>query len=226
MRILLYFFLVVSVASGCSDVESVENKDDNGVLLEKYERKKDNLAKHGKYTAFHSNGQVFEERFYQNDLLEGESRIYYENGKLDYIENHVKGEYVGMYKKYYENGQLSNEGQYVDNQMNGLWKRWYDNGQLREEVPFVGNEENGHFKEYHENGKIKTEGAYINGDHEQGELRIYDINGTLTEKMICEYGVCGTTWRKEEGDLEIDLERIKKLGGIKKIKIEEEPNNE
>lgn len=216
MRFLLYCFLAASIATGCSIVETVENRDDNGVLLEKYTRKKDDFAKHGKYTSFYPGGQVKEERNYQNDLLDGESKVYFENGKLDYIETHKKGEFEGPYQKYFESGQLSNEGQYVNNEMSGIWKRWYENGQLREEVQFSANNENGPFKEYHENGKIKTEGSYINGDNEQGELSIYNEDGVLSEKMICEYGICATSWTKDGGDVEVDMERIKKLAEMKK----------
>ncbi len=216
MRILLYFFAAASLVSGCSKIETIENKDENGVLLERYSRKKDDFAKHGKYTAFFPSGKTHEERFFQNDLLEGESKVYYENGQLDYVENHKNGQYEGLYQKYLESGQLANEGQYVNNEMSGIWKRWYENGQLREEVTFAANNENGPFKEYHENGKLKTTGEYINGDNEQGELLIYDENGQLSEKMICEYGVCATFWRQGEGDIEVDMERIKKLAEMKK----------
>ena len=216
MKILLYFFVAASLASGCSKVEIIENKDENGVLLERFTRKKDDFAKHGKYTAFYPSGNIHEERFYQKNQLEGESKVFYENGKLDYIENHKNGQYEGLYQKYFESGELSNEGQYVNNEMSGVWKRWYKNGQLREEVLFAANNENGPFKEYHENGQLKTTGEYINGDNEQGELLIYDDKGELTEKMICEYGVCATSWNKEEGDIEVDMERIKKLAEMKK----------
>lgn len=216
MRFLLYCFLVTAVVSGCSDVETIENKDENGVLIERYSRKKDNYAKHGKYLRFHPDGKVFEERNYKNDVLDGESKVYFSNGQLDYIENHKDGQYEGLYQKYFENGQLSNEGQYVDNQMSGVWKRWYEDGTLREEVTFASNNENGPFKEYHPNGQLKAVGEFIDGDNEQGELLLYDENGEVIEKKICDYGVCGTTWTKEEGDQEVDMERIKRLAEMKR----------
>ena len=36
----------------------------------------------------------------------------------------------------------------------------------------------------------------------------------MIEKMICEYGVCGTTWKKGEGDIEVDMEKIKRGYGL------------
>ncbi len=216
MKFLLYCFLVASVATGCSKVETIENRNDEGVLLERYTRKKTDYAKHGEYTSFFPDGQIHEQRFYQDNLLDGESKVFFANGKLDYVENHKKAQYEGLYQKYFENGQLSNEGQYVNNEMSGMWKRWYENGQLREEVQFAANNENGPFKEFHENGKLKTEGTYINGDNEQGELLIYNEEGVLSEKMICEYGICATTWTAEGGEQEVNMERIKKLAAMKK----------
>lgn len=222
MKYSVICLISVLALNSCSDVETIENKTEEGVLVEKYSRKKDNFAKHGPYQSFHENGQVYEERFFKEDQLDGISKVYLENGKLDYLETHKNGQYEGLYQKYYENGQLSNEGQYVDNEMSGVWKRWYKDGTLREEVHFKGNEENGPFKEFHENGKLKTEGIYLNGDNEQGELLVYDEAGALVEKKICEYGVCGTIWNKGEGDQEVDLERIKQLAEMKrKADIEE-----
>ena len=216
MKILFYCFLAIAVASGCSKVETIENRNDDGVLLEKYTRKKKDFSKHGAYFSYHPNGQIHEERNYTDNVLDGESKVYLENGKLEYVEHHKKGQYEGLYQKYYANGQLSNEGQYVNNEMSGIWKRWYENGQLREEVTFSANNENGPFKEYHENGKLKATGQYLEGDNEQGELFIYDDNGVLIEKMICEFGVCATSWTKEDGDKEVDLEKIKKLADMKR----------
>lgn len=216
MRFILFCFLVTAMASGCSDVEVVENKDENGALLEKYARKKDNFDKHGPYQSFYPNGTLYEERNYKNNLLDGESKVYSENGQLDYVEHHKDGKYEGLYQQYHQNGQLSNEGQYVEDAMKGVWKRWFEDGTLREEVMFDANNENGPFKEYHSNGKLKTEGSYLQGDNEQGELLIYDETGELIEKMTCEFGVCGTHWRKGEGDIEIDMDRIKRLAEIKR----------
>ncbi|HFA52010.1 MAG TPA: toxin-antitoxin system YwqK family antitoxin [Bacteroidetes bacterium] len=216
MRIILYCFLATSSLIGCSNVETVENKDDNGVLIERYSRKKDSFAKHGPYFSYHPNGQVMEQSTYKDDVLQGETKVFFENGKLDYVEHYKNGKYEGLYQKYFENGQLSNEGQYVDNAMSGIWKRWYKTGELREEVTFADNNENGPFKEFHKNGKPKTEGVYVNGDNEQGELKMFDENGDLIQKMYCEYGVCAASWKAGEGDIEVDTAKIKRLAELKR----------
>lgn len=221
MRLFILGFLLSVAMTSCSNIETVENKNENGDLLERYERTKDNFEKQGLYTSFHPNGKIYEERHYIGNELHGQSKVYTEEGQLDYIENHVDGQYVGVYQKFHKNGQLSNEGNYVANEMTGIWKRWYEDGTLREEVNFSANNENGPFKEFHSNGQLKIQGMYSNGDNEQGELMVYDENGELIEKKICEFGICGTTWRKEEGDLEVDMERIKRLGEMKRNSMKE-----
>lgn len=212
----ILFLLFLTGLTACSHLETVENRDENGILKEKYSRRKDTLAKQGAYTSYYPNGQVFEQSWYENDTLHGERRLYYENGKIQSIEQRDHDRFVGTYKKFYENGQLSNEGQYVDNEMSGVWKRWYDTGELMEEITFAHNEENGPFKEYYKNGQVKIEGEYLNGDNENGILKKYDETGQLFEKMYCELGVCMTIWTKDGGDVPIDSTRLRELVELKK----------
>lgn len=202
--------------TACSHLETVENRDDNGILKEKYSRRKDTMAKQGAYTSYYPGGQVFEESFYENDTLHGERKLYYESGALQSVEHLDHGQFAGAYRKYYENGQLSTEGQYLDNEMSGLWKRWYDTGELKEEITFAHNEENGPFKEYFKNGKLKTEGTYLKGENEEGVLIKYDETGELIEKMYCELGICMTIWDSERGDIPLDSTRLRKLVELKK----------
>ncbi|MBK9015100.1 MAG: toxin-antitoxin system YwqK family antitoxin [Saprospiraceae bacterium] len=216
MRFTIFFSFAILFFSACSNFETVETKDENGKLKEKFTINKKSKKKEGQYLSFYPNGQKLEESFYLNDSLQGEQKMYYENGQLESLTNHANGMFVGKYQKFDENGRLTNEGQFVNNEMSGVWKRWYDTGELQEEVTFAGNLENGPFKEYHKNGKLKTEGVYLDGDNENGELKIYDENGELTQKMYCEYGICAETWSKEKGEQTIDTVRIHNLAVMKK----------
>ena len=81
--------------------------------------------------------------------------------------------------------------------MQGIWKKYYESGKLMESVTMRDNEENGPFVEYWENGNLKAEGAYLDGDNEDGELKLYDEHGELEKTMQCERGMCYTTWKKE-----------------------------
>ncbi len=216
MRFFIFSCFTILFLAACSNFETVEKKDDSGKVTERFTINKKTKKKEGEYLAFYPNGQKMEESFYLNDSLNGERKLYHENGQLESITTHANGMFEGKYQKFDENGKMLNEGQYMNNEMSGTWKKWYDSGELAEEVTFAVNLENGPFKEFYKNGKLKTEGVYVQGDNEQGELKIYDENGELRQKMYCEFGICAETWSKEKGEQQIDSTKIHDLAKMKK----------
>jgi antitoxin component YwqK of YwqJK toxin-antitoxin module len=52
-------------------------------------------------------------------MMEGEYKLYYENGQLHIISNYINEKMEGEYKKYYVNGQLYIISNYVDGIENG-----------------------------------------------------------------------------------------------------------
>ncbi len=192
----IFLFLAILLV-GCSNLETIEVKNDAGAIIEVYTRNKKDFAKEGIYKAYDDDGRLTEEAMYQNDTLHGLRRIFFENGNLGAEEIYANGLLEGVYKAYYEDGKQELEGNYVKNEMVGVWKRFYPAGQLMEEVMFSDNNENGPFIEYYENGKLKAEGQYKDGDNEDGELKLYDEMGQLERKMNCTIGRCVTTWRSE-----------------------------
>ncbi len=199
--LLLSLFLFL-VACQNDSLDLVEVKDDSDNLLERYTWRKDTYAKQGKYEAFYPSGQPFEVSNYENDTLNGVRTVYFENGNIQLEEPYKMGKFVGVFKAYHDNGELELTGEFVDNAMQGLWKGYYDNGQLKEEVLFVDNQENGPFIEYHENGNLKAKGTYLNGDTEHGLLQEYNDAGVLIREANCEMGICRTTWRLEEEEIQ------------------------
>lgn len=216
MRFFLFSCFAILCFAACSNFETVEKKDDSGKVVERFTINKKTKKKEGEYTAFYPSGVKMEESFYINDSLNGERKLYHENGQLESITTHANGMFEGKYQKFDEQGKMLNEGQYVNNEMTGIWKKWYDTGELAEEVTFAANLENGPFKEFFKNGKLKTEGNYVEGDNEQGELKIYDETGELVSRKYCEYGICYDTWTKEKGDIAIDTAKIHSLAQMKK----------
>lgn len=196
IRILLFSTLVIS--SCHSNLETVEVKDNSGKVSEQYHRDKKNGKKEGQYIQYYPSGKKFEESFYANDQLQGVRTLYYENGKVQVIEHYNQGQFEGDYQSFYENGQLKVQYKYKRNVIEGKLMGYYDNGQLKEIVSFKDNEENGPFIEYHPNGKLKAEGNYINGDHEDGLLKLYNESGELYRQMQCDHGNCHTIWTNEK----------------------------
>ncbi len=198
MRSLLFFaFFITLFACRQNDTGLVENVLADG-SKERYERRLDNFAKHGRYQKFHPNGNIAEEAYYQNDVFHGERKLFYSNGTLETLETYQNGRFQGPFRHYYENGVQELELPYVDNQIEGISRAWYPNGVLKETVAFKASEENGSFVEYYENGNLKAEGTYApggDGPLEQGELKEYDEQGQLVRKAICTDGLCKTVWK-------------------------------
>ncbi len=202
MKNIVWLFLLGTLACS-SNIKTIEVKNDNGIVIERYEQNIKTEQKDGKSEFFGNDGSLLESAFYKNGILEGKRILYHENGEIQAVEQYSNGIFVDLYQAFYENKQLELEGKYIDGKMDGEWKRYYDSGELMEIVTFVGNEENGPFVEYYKNGKTKAAGAYLDGDNEHGELKLFNEGGELIKKMNCEKGICRTSWTKEEGEKKI-----------------------
>ena len=196
MRQSIWGLVVVLACFSCSNLEKVKGTDEFG-NIEEYHRDKETFAKEGWYFRTEPGGGLIEASHYENDTLHGQRILFYENGDTSIVEQYSKGRFDGPYRMYFENKQLQQSGQYVNNQMEGAWSTYYENGQLREKVHFVAGDENGAFIEYHESGTLKAQGSYKDGDYEHGELKLYDEDGELLRKMMCNIGRCTTTWVRE-----------------------------
>ena len=192
--------LALALYTACGDgLERVERRNAEGVVTERYTRNADSLM-HGTYEAFDDEGTLVERAAYVDGELHGERTLYYPSGEVQYVESHRDGIFAGPYRAYYPDGQLRLEGQYVDNAMDGVWTGYYPSGRTKETVTFRDNEENGPFREWYSNGVVKAEGDYLAGDHEHGELTLYDLSGEVQRRMFCEQGVCRTVWTRESAD--------------------------
>ncbi len=194
----LSFCLLLTLLIACSKSDQVEIRNENGVVVERYSRSKQDSLMDGSYEAFDSNGNLIEKSFYTEGKLNGLRVLYYPNGGIQYEESHVAGEFVGTYKAYYPEGALELEGEYIDNKMSGVWTAYYPDGTKKETVTFVDNNENGPFTEWYSNGVLKAQGEYANGDKEEGELILYDLTGKVNKRMFCESGICKTVWEAEK----------------------------
>ena len=80
-----------------------------------------------------------------------------------------------------------------------LWRKYNPTGQMIEEVTFADNLENGPFREWFDNGQLAAEGSYLDGDNEDGRLRVYNEDGSLNRVMDCDMGACTSLWRDSDG---------------------------
>ncbi len=186
--------LLLIGAYACNQVKTVENTDGN--MTDRYTVDKDG-RRHGEFRRFFGGDTLAELSVYVHGLLHGPRTIYNTQGKPEIVENYVNDTLDGPYKVFDENGDIKIEGDYVDGVMRGVWKRYYPGQKILEEVTFEDNLENGPFAEYHENGKLKAKGSYLEGDFEQDTLHLFDDNGILERKMLCDHGICKTFWLAE-----------------------------
>ena len=107
------------------------------------------------------------------------NEVYYENGKLDFIDTtYYNGGRIGYFKKYYDNGNLQEEGFYENYIKQGYWKYYYKNGQLHSEGTYDKGKEHGNIKYYQENKNLEKEIEFLMGE-KNGVSKYYNSNGDL-----------------------------------------------
>jgi len=151
----------------------------------------------GPYTKVDSAGVLLEKGNYDSGKLEGIRELFFPDGKVKVRERYRKGQIADLYEYYFPNGQLQLQGQYIDGAMYGIWRKYNEDGKLLEEVMMVQNEELGPFTEYYPDGTLQTQGTYLHGPNEDGLLNLYDESGQLYKTMVCDSGICITTWEKK-----------------------------
>ena len=78
--------------------------DENGILREEcyyYQN-----LKHGKYTDRYSDGQLWEENYYEHGLLQGPRTLWYGCGSILIKSNYVNDCVHGIYIRYYSDGNI------------------------------------------------------------------------------------------------------------------------
>ena len=186
-----------------SNLQKVVEYSEDSILCATYYMDDSNRIQ-GIFSVTDMDGHLVLEKNYVDGLLNGSEKNYYTNGQLE-GEYHLKdGLYEGAYKTYSEEGHVLSEGNYKENMIDGELRTYYDNEQLKEVVTMQHNMTNGPFKEFDEEGLLVAEGSYVyDGEKdglEDGLLLLYE-NNQLVKQMICDTGLCCTTWTLEKGDI-------------------------
>lgn len=80
------------------------------------------------------------------------------------IHYNLDGELDGDYRLYYENGKLSCQAMYQDGQPEGKFVYYYENGVVRATNQYLNGKANGAFISYTPDGKIEFQKRYANGE--------------------------------------------------------------
>ena len=138
--------------------------DENGNLFMKGSYNNENEFS-GTIWGYDDGGILIAEAAVRNDVLHGERKQFYPNGKLKRIETFVEDELDGTYREYLENGTLVSDGTMHNGKFTGMKKIYYDGDtsialifNLREDLF------HGHITAFNEKGEIVKEGDFIAGE--------------------------------------------------------------
>lgn len=189
--------ILLVLLSGCKKQNTKTDVDPDSGFRTTYTINPKDQSFEGAYTKVDSAGTLLEKGVYHAGQLDGIRELYFPNGKVKVRERYTNGQMADLYEYYFPNGQLQLQGEYVAGAMHGIWQKYNETGNLLEEVMMAENEEMGPFTEYYPNGALQTKGTYLHGPNEDGELKLYDESGTLYKTMLCDSGICVTTWQKK-----------------------------
>jgi antitoxin component YwqK of YwqJK toxin-antitoxin module len=124
----------------------------------------ENGKKHGPFTMWYSNGQVFEEFEFSNGIMRGTLKKWYKNGNLQELSDMSEhGYYCGNYEKWYENGQPKVVGQYIYGRSyknsvdkTGTWMEWHPNGQKKSYTEYNDRGVDTIMEEWYSSGQMKS----------------------------------------------------------------------
>jgi len=98
---------------------------------------------HGIEITYYLNGNVKEERYYENGFKTGEHRGWWESGNIKYIYHFKNDVFNGNIKVWNETGMLFNDLNYVNGYEDGLQKAWMINGEIQANYFVKGNRKYG-----------------------------------------------------------------------------------
>lgn len=121
-------------------------------------------------------GNLNPEQASADSLLEGEQKVYYDNGKVHYIVEYKKGKANGRVREYSTDGKLYMDAIYADGHRNGKCTHYYKNGKPFEVSNYVNGEKDGIETKYYESGTILATRIYKKNRIQPG-LKEYDKQG-------------------------------------------------
>lgn len=130
----------------------------------------------GESKAFFPNGKVEHIVNFKNNKKDGSFKKYDENGNLIVEANYIADKLTGEFVAYYPNGKIYLKENYKDDKLNGQRISFYDNGQIKSEASYANDLLNGVAKEYYADGKVRSESHYKNNERD-GVSKTYYPDG-------------------------------------------------
>ena len=177
-----------------------------------YEKNKRN----GDFLEFIDSGLIYSKSIYKNDTLQGEQKIYYYSGELQFLYFYLNGNYHG---KAYELDKDSvvisifnyNKGKLIrrekinrfdrNNNKTGVWKKYSASGILIEEGAYKNGKKNGIFKQYKYNGELNELKKYNMNELKQDaeELKFVELYKEYYSTGELHFTIAKNNNRKRQG---------------------------
>lgn len=182
----------------------------------------DRLESNGLYREFYENGQLFAEGEYEKNKMTGKWTYYHSNGEVAKTVNYLAGKPDGVVETRDESGKLlsrqeykagvragewtrflinpsksSAEGDaakagaepvqvreehYADGKPDGVWKSWGPTGKPLQQASFKAGERDGVLIEWDAAGEKRVEAAFVAGKR-QGLTRVWTTDGKVIEQQ-------------------------------------------
>ena len=138
---------------------------------------------------YHPNGFVAADGNYINQKKEGIWKFFSQNTEGYRIceENYVNDLRNGPSIKFYQDGIIAEKLYYVDDLRDGEWTQYYVTGKLCIKANYVQGKLNGSFEVLYANGKPQYIGTY-NSDVRDGPWKIFTEEGKLDIELVYKMG--------------------------------------
>ena len=127
---------------------------------------------------YDSYGNLARKEDYRNGKLEGQGRVFYDNGALKIEANLSAGQLQGMERHYYRNGHLKAEYPYDNDKREGTCMEFHFDGGPKSIMNYEAGKREGLFASYYTNGQEKRT-VYYKNDLAEGPVRAFNMQGTL-----------------------------------------------
>ncbi|MBM3447824.1 MAG: hypothetical protein FJX90_01800 [Bacteroidetes bacterium] len=140
MRNLLLFFIALLLFTSCDELDSAtpkEIKTINGYkIVGYYEIDGTDSIKVGERTFYPNSEKVYLEFRIKDGKRHGECLSFFQNGTRQSLNTYKEGVLNGDYRVWHENGELQIEGQYENNKEVGEWVFYDKDGNVKKTQKF------------------------------------------------------------------------------------------
>ena len=166
-------------------------------------------------------GRVLEEAFYKDGRLDGERRLYGDDGTLLRSETHARGVLDGMVREFAPDGTKRLEAEYRSGKLEGRTRRFNEKGVLVEETTYLAGVRQGPFALFfEETGEPAVFGNYMN-DSFEGRVTTVRPDGTREIRSYVRGVEKGPVEIYARDGKRIDPEAVQELAADAPVEVQE-----